>query len=284
MYNLLDAQLTPVAHVLIVVGIMLVIALVFGFLIMVVSKKFAVDVDEREETVLGCLAGANCGGCGKAGCAALAHSLVEGKGEIDDCPVTDKKNKLKIAEILGVDYAGGGEFIYVVNCGGGINAKDRNDYLGESGCVRQSMVSGGRKFCSTACLGDGSCVSVCDNDAVSVIDGVAYIDTDKCIKCGKCARTCPKTLITKIPASAVVYVKCSTKCRGKEVMDACAKGCIGCGICAKNCAQKAITMVDNLPRVDYSKCVGCGYCVEKCPRKVFHFVDRTRDENRDKKG
>ena len=58
-----------VTDVLIAVGIMLVIAIVFGFLIMVVSKKFAVKTDEREEKVLGCLAGANCGGCGKAGCA-----------------------------------------------------------------------------------------------------------------------------------------------------------------------------------------------------------------------
>lgn len=278
MYNLLSAEFTPVEHVLIVVGIMLVVALVFGFLIMVVSKKFAVEVDEREETVLGCLAGANCGGCGKAGCAALARSLVEGKGNIDDCPVTDKENKMKIAEVLGVEYSGGGEFIYVVCCGGGANAKDRNDYIGEAGCIRQSMVGSGRKLCSTACLGEGSCVAVCDNGAIEVSEGVAYINKDKCIKCGKCAKTCPKLIISKIPASAVVYVKCSTKCRGKEVMDACTKGCIGCGICAKNCEQKAITIVDNLPVIDYDKCVGCGYCVEKCPRKVIHFVNEDRDD------
>lgn len=272
MYNLLANELS-VTNVLIAVGIMLVIAIVFGFLIMVVSKKFAVEVDEREESVLGCLAGANCGGCGKAGCAALAHSLVEGKGEIDDCPVTDKANKLKIAEILGVDYAGGGDFIYIVSCGGGQNAKDRNDYLGEKTCIRESMVGTGKKLCATACLGDGSCVAVCDNDAIHVVEGVAKIDLDKCIKCGKCAKTCPKLLISKIPASAVVYVKCSTKCRGKEVMDACTKGCIGCGICAKNCPQGAITMVDNLPVIDYEKCVGCGHCAEKCPRKVINFVN-----------
>ena len=35
-----------IINVLIAIGIMLVIALVFGFLIMVVSKKFAVAVDE----------------------------------------------------------------------------------------------------------------------------------------------------------------------------------------------------------------------------------------------
>ena len=274
-YNLLSNGL-DISKILIAIGIMLFIALFFGFLIMVVSKKFAVRTDEREESVLGCLAGANCGGCGKAGCAAHARSLVEGKGEIDDCPVTDKTNKLKIAEILGVEYSGGGEFIYVVCCGGGDNAKVRNDYIGEDSCVRESMVAAGRKQCATACLGDGSCAAECDNGAISVENGVATIDAEKCIKCGKCARTCPKLLIRKVPSSAAVYVRCSTTCRGKEVMDACTKGCIGCGICAKNCPVGAITMVDNLPRIDYEKCVSCGHCSEKCPRNVITKLNSGR--------
>ena len=261
-----------ITDVLIAVAIMLVIALVFGFLIMVVSKKFAVKVDEREEDVLGCLAGANCGGCGKAGCAALAHSLVTDDAKIDDCPVTDKQNKLKIAKILGVEYAGGGEFRYIVNCNGGENAKDANDYVGENTCVRRCMVTTGGKLCPSGCLGDGTCVSACDNGAISLVGKVPVIDDEKCIRCGKCASVCPKLLISKIPADALVYVRCSTRCRGKEVMNACTKGCIGCGICAKNCPQGAIKIVDNLPVIDYSKCVKCGHCVDKCPRGVISFV------------
>lgn len=272
MYNLLANEINPI-DILLVIAIMLVIALVFGFLIMVVSKKFAVDVDEREESILGCLAGANCGGCGKAGCAALAHSLVEGKGQIDDCPVTDGESKKKIADILGVRYAGGGDFIYVVRCNGGNSAKDRNDYLGEPDCIRQSMVGTGKKLCATACIGGGSCEAVCQHGAIKVVEGVAKIDKSLCIKCGMCAKTCPKLLIDKVPAGAKVYVKCSTKCRGKEVIDACSKGCIGCGICAKNCPQGAITMVENLPVINYEKCVACNYCAEKCPKKVIHTIN-----------
>ena len=96
-----DPGQLKIENVLIAVAIMLVIALVFGFLIMVVSKKFAVKVDEREEQISGCLAGANCGGCGKAGCSAMARALCEGKSQIDDCPVTDKEHKIKIADIFG---------------------------------------------------------------------------------------------------------------------------------------------------------------------------------------
>ena len=267
-----DPGQLKIENVLIAVAIMLVIALVFGFLIMVVSKKFAVKVDEREEQISGCLAGANCGGCGKAGCSAMARALCEGKSQIDDCPVTDKEHKIKIADILGIDYAGGGDFRFVVCCGGGINAVDKADYTGVDDCTHQSMILGGKKLCAFGCLGSGTCELFCAHGAIKVQNGVANIDQSKCIRCGLCFKNCPKSIIKKIPDTAKIYVDCSTKCRGKEVMDACKAGCIGCGICAKNCPNGAITMIDNLPVIDYKKCVGCYSCVMRCPRKVIKKI------------
>ena len=266
------SKIDPI-KIAIVLGIMLVVAIVFGFLIMVVSKKFAVEVDEREEKITGCLAGANCGGCGHAGCGGLAKALVDGKGQIDDCPVTSKDQKMQIAEILGIEYAGGGDSKIVVKCGGGDNAVTKNDYVGVSDCVHQNMVVGGSKQCKTACLGLGTCAVKCKVGAIKVKDGVAYVDQKLCIKCGACLRACPKSIIEKIDGRAKVYVACSTKCRGKEVMDACKVGCIGCGLCAKNCPSCAITMVDNLPVIDYDKCTACGKCVEKCPKNVIKTLD-----------
>lgn len=268
-----DPSKVDIVTVLIAVAIMLVIAIVFGFLIMVVSKKFAVETDEREEVILNCLAGANCGGCGKAGCGAFAHALLENKGEIDDCAVTDAKNKEKIAEVLGVDYKKGSSFKYVVACNGGQNAVDKNDYVGISDCIRQNMVFGGTKACHSACLGLGACSSVCKEGAIKVDSGVACIDQGLCIKCGACAKNCPKSVIKKVAGNAKVYIACSSKCRGKEVMDGCKVGCIGCGLCAKNCPEGAITMVDNLPVIDYSKCSACLSCVSKCPRKIILTID-----------
>lgn len=275
MYNLFLAsnpnQIDPV-KVVIVVAIMLVVAIIFGFLIMVVSKKFAVEVDEREEKITGCLAGANCGGCGHAGCGGLAKALVDGKGKIDDCPVTSKDAKMQIAEILGIEYAGGGESKIVVKCAGGDNAVKTNDYVGVLDCVHQNMVCGGVNSCKTACLGLGTCKIKCKVGAIKIVDGVAVIDQNVCIKCGACLRSCPKSVIEKIPGNAKVYIACSSKCRGKEVMDACKVGCIGCGLCAKNCPEGAITMVDNLPVIDYEKCKACGVCVAKCPKKVIKTI------------
>ena len=48
-----------------------------GAVILVAAAKFmAVEEDPRIEQVTGCLAGANCGGCGYAGCADYAKAIV----------------------------------------------------------------------------------------------------------------------------------------------------------------------------------------------------------------
>ena len=55
--------------VAIAIGIMAVLAVVFALLIVIVGKIMTVDnEDERLSDVKKLLAGANCGGCGKAGC------------------------------------------------------------------------------------------------------------------------------------------------------------------------------------------------------------------------
>ncbi len=41
--------------------------LFIGVFLGIAGKKFAVEVDEREEAILGVLPGNNCGGCGYAG-------------------------------------------------------------------------------------------------------------------------------------------------------------------------------------------------------------------------
>ena len=77
------------------------LAVVFAVLIAVCSEKFAVKRDERIDEVTSLLAGANCGGCGYAGCDAFAEALVKGEAEVGNCGPTSKENKAKIAEILG---------------------------------------------------------------------------------------------------------------------------------------------------------------------------------------
>ena len=52
-----------------------------GVFLGLAGKKFAVEVDEREEAILGVLPGNNCGGCGYAGCSGLAAAIAKGEVE-----------------------------------------------------------------------------------------------------------------------------------------------------------------------------------------------------------
>ena len=255
-----------------VIGIVAVIAVVFAVLIVLVSKLCFVEEDEKAKAVSENLAGANCGGCGFAGCADFAKALASGKAELNCCGATDNDSKQKIADILGIPFTASAEVFAVVKCAGGINAKNKFEYIGNKGCNNQILVMGGAKLCKDGCLGDGSCASACLNDGIKIVDGVPTTDKALCSACGACVNKCPKNLIELIPKTAVVFVACSSKCKGKDVMNACTVGCIGCGLCAKNCPNGAITMVDNLPVIDYQMCTGCKVCVSKCPRKTIKEI------------
>ncbi len=259
------------ATVGIVVGIFCAIALVLTILILVVSKVCKIDTDEKLERVLEKLAGANCGGCGCSGCAGFAEKLCKGECSLSDCHVTSPENKQDIAGILGLELGSEEPTVACVMCSGGSNAENLYKYAGISTCVYQAQLFKGAKMCDDGCLGYGTCLKACPEHAITVHDGVSYIDPDVCISCGVCMSACPKHLIERIPASAPVYVACSSHCRGKEVMSVCKVGCIGCGLCAKNCPENAITMINNLPKIDYEKCTGCYTCVGKCPRKVIRI-------------
>ena len=75
--------------------------LFIGVFLGVAGKKFAVEVDEREEAILGVLPGNNCGGCGYAGCSGLAAAIVKGEAEIGACPVGGAPVAAKIGVIMG---------------------------------------------------------------------------------------------------------------------------------------------------------------------------------------
>ena len=72
-----------IAGILMATGIVGAVGLFVGLFLGVAGIKFKVDVDEREEAILGILPGNNCGGCGYAGCSGLAAAIVKGAGGAD---------------------------------------------------------------------------------------------------------------------------------------------------------------------------------------------------------
>ena len=82
-----------------------------------------------------------------------------------------------------------------------------------------------------------SCEKVCPKDAISIRNNRSYIDLDKCIRCGKCAKACPY--------NAIVHLERP---------------------CAASCGMDAIGSDEHGRAViNQDKCVACGQCLVSCP-------------------
>ena len=82
-----------------------------------------------------------------------------------------------------------------------------------------------------------SCREVCPKDAITVRNNRSYIDLDKCIRCGKCAKACPY--------NAIVHLE--RPCQ------------VACGMDAIGSDEHGRAQIDQ------DKCVACGQCLVSCP-------------------
>lgn len=247
------------------------LGIIFGAILGFASKIFAVDEDPRVGMVQECLPGANCGGCGYPGCGGLAAAIVAGKAPVNSCAPGGAKAAAAIAEVMGVVAEETEPMVAFVKCGGTCDkAQNKYEYDGIDDCVMASQLAGASsKACAYGCMGLGSCVKACKFDAIKIENGVAVVNPDLCVACGKCVSTCPKKIIDLVPKKKKVKVQCSSKDMGKAVMSVCSAGCIGCKICEKTCKFDAIHVIDNIAVIDYDKCKNCGMCANKCPKKVI---------------
>lgn len=250
-----------------------VIGLFFGAVLAFASIIFKVDKDERIDQISEILPGANCGGCGYAGCSAFAQAIVENGARITKCNLMTADKAEAISKIMGVESGQVVKKTAIVGCSGDCTkCGDKCKIYGIDDCYTASQLGTGPKNCEYGCMGLGSCVKVCSENAISIVDGIAVIDKEKCIGCGKCASTCPKNIIQIIPDKRTAIVECASKDKGAVVKNYCSAGCIGCKICEKKCPKQAINVTDNLAKVDYDKCVGCGICAEACPKGIIKII------------
>ena len=237
-----------------------------------VAQKFKVEEDPRIDEVEKMLPGANCGGCGFAGCRAMAEAMVL-RDDISAlyCPVGGAECMKSMASYLGKVAPEKEPTVATVRCGGTCAKRPRNNtYNGAKSCAVASTVYVGETACAYGCLGYGDCVDACAFDAIHVNPetGIAEVDADKCTACGACVKACPKGIIElrkKWPKNRAIYVSCVSNDKGAVTMKACKGGCIGCGKCAKVCAFGAITVENGLAYIDPQKCKLCRKCVNECP-------------------
>lgn len=257
------------------------LGLLFGVILSLASKAFAVEVNPKVEEIRSVLPGANCGGCGYPGCDGFATSVVEGKAPVNGCAVGGKVVAEKVGKIMGVGAVDTEKKVAVVLCqGNNSNALKKYKYVGIDDCKAANIVAGGDKSCQYGCLGFGTCKEVCQFDAIEIIDGIAVIDPDKCTSCGQCIKACPKGIIQLVPYSQKVMVKCKNLEFGKPVKDKCNIGCIGCQMCVRACPTdpKAMQFDNKLAHIDYDKCINCGSCAEKCPTGAIWSILKEKEK------
>ena len=123
------------------IAVLGVLGAVFGLVLAVGSKVFAVETDERLEPMIEALPGANCGGCGYSGCAAYAQAVLEGKAKIGLCASGGDASAQAMAKIMGIEAAKVERRVAMVMCRG-IDAKQKAHYDGIQDCVAAAKVAG----------------------------------------------------------------------------------------------------------------------------------------------
>jgi len=262
------------------IAILTVLGLLLALILFWVARKFKVEEDPRIDEVEKALPGANCGGCGFAGCRAFADAAVKAPN-LDNqyCPVGGNDVMKKVASILGYEVKEKAPRVAVVRCNGSCESRPKtNVYDGASSCRVKAALYSGDTGCAYGCLGCGDCVAACQFGALSMDPetGLPVVDESKCTACGACVKACPKNIIelrNKGPRGMRVYVSCMNKDKGPAAKKACAAACIGCGICAKTCTHDAIVVADNVAYIDFNKCRLCRECEAMCPTGAIHGVN-----------
>jgi len=246
------------------------IGFAMGAMLVWAAKQFYVETNPLVDALLELMPGANCGACGFAGCAECAEHIVAGDVAPDVCTSCDAETFEMIGELLGMEIAAKEPQYPVVLCQGGVNCKDRYDYIGAQTCRAAILLAGTKKACAYGCIGLGDCVRVCQFDAIEIAEnGLPKIKKYNCKGCGSCVQACPQQVLTLAKEHGPVYVVCSSHDKGKYVKEVCEFGCIGCGICKKNCPEGAIKLDKALAVIDQERCTQCGTCVEVCPRNAI---------------
>lgn len=254
-----------------------------------VAQKFKVYEDPRIDLVEQALPGANCGGCGFAGCRNFAEALVKADSfEGLNCPVGGNDTMTSAASILGMVAPEVAPEVAVLRCNGTPEFRARTSrYDGAPNCTIANNLYGGETDCPYGCLGLGECVDACDFGAMYMdeVTGLPVIIDEKCVACGACVKACPRNIIElrkKAKKDRKIYVSCVNEDKGGPARKACKVACIGCFKCQKVCEFDAITIENNLAYIDSEKCKFCRKCEPECPTQAILEINfpprKTREE------
>lgn len=205
-----------IAPVLLLVGIAFVAAVILG----IAARVFYVKEDPRIEAVTDLLPGANCGGCGQAGCSSAAEAMVKGLIPVNSCVVGGTEAAEEIGAFLGYDVSGSEPSLACASCEGGYRAARKFNYSGLQDCRAALQLYHGFIRCENGCLGLGSCRNACKFGAIHMDaeSGLPEFDPDRCVGCGACVAACPKGIINLVEEKTKILhwnqeTQCLSPCR-----------------------------------------------------------------------
>ncbi len=262
-------------------GIGVILALIIGLSV----KWFSVTIDENIEKITELLPGANCGGCGFAGCSEFAKAIVKDNIEVSNCPVASSSIITEISKALGLDSSQKEPQVAIVLCGGdNSKAKQSAKYNGVTDCKYAMIISSGGKACTYGCLGLASCARICPFDAIEMRNGLAIVHPDLCVGCGKCVEICPRKLIKMVPKKAKTHVFCSSPEKGPLKKQVCSVPCIGCRKCTKVTEEegqmeiKGFLIQTNYENPPLNDITEAAKCPTNCLKSSETFLSENKEE------
>jgi len=154
------------------------VALVFGLIVMWVSKKFKVQGNPIVEQINAILPQTQCGQCDYPGCKPYATAIANGEAPINQCPPGGEEGIKKLAELLDLE-------VLELNPDNG-NEKDIDMVV---------------EIVEADCIGCTKCIQVCPVDAiVGAAKQMHTVILDACTGCDLCIPACPVDCIITIPA------------------------------------------------------------------------------------
>jgi NADPH-dependent glutamate synthase beta subunit-like oxidoreductase len=186
----------------------------------IAAKVFYVEVDPLVMEIEAALPGANCGGCGQAGCSGAALAISQGRMPANGCVAGGAAVGAVIAAIMGVEVKEIEPQIAQVGCRYPVKSSDiKFNYEGITDCRAAALLNGGPKECPVGCIGLGSCVKACPFNALSIgPDNLPVVNEAKCTGCGTCVRTCPMgimalTSVTDRILGEYTWDECTAPCQ-----------------------------------------------------------------------
>jgi len=251
----------------------------FALVLLIASVKLKVEVDPKIEQIHEALPNLDCGACGFAGCGQYAKAVLGDAELLGRCAPGGPETSAKIADVLNLQVSDSGpQQRPIVRCHARVADKTvYAKYQGIQTCLSANALAN-VQACAFGCLGFGDCTRACRFDALSIVDGLAVVDYEKCTGCTACSKACPRNLIEMVPFhfENMMIVACNSKETGKSTRSICKVGCIGCRLCAK---QTDIFLVeDNLARIDYARYESneqTETAMNKCPTKVIIYRGKT---------